>query len=128
MRFGQQWPPFWIAAENANRLLCQHIFETTGKNSLNGLFGLNNALHMVAKKGNVEVCKFIVNYLEDKNPIDNFGLTPFHYAAKNGHANVCVVLMRNLLNKNPGNRDGWTPLHEAAKYGKIEVCKVILFF
>ena len=61
LRFGQQWPPFWIAAENGNRLLCQHIFERTGKISPNGLFGMNNALHMVAKKRNVEVCKFIVN-------------------------------------------------------------------
>ena len=102
-RFEKQWPPFWIAAENNSKELCKYILDLFGENfSLKGAFGLHASLFMVAKKGHTEICKLIVDRLEDKNPSDNIGWTPLHEAAGNGQIEICKILMNNLENKNPG--------------------------
>ena len=33
-------------------------------------------LHLAAKEGNGQICRLILDYVEDKNPEDNFGDTP----------------------------------------------------
>ena len=45
-------------------------------------FGLT-PLHVAARNGHLEVCKLIIANTEERNPIDNFGLTPKDYANKN---------------------------------------------
>ena len=40
-------------------------------------------LHVAARNGHLEVCKLIIANTEERNPIDNFGLTPKDYANKN---------------------------------------------
>ena len=52
-------------------------------------------LHMAAQKGHLEVCKMIMECLEDKNPIDRLGETPLHFAAKNGHFDTCKLFIAN---------------------------------
>ena len=127
-RFGKQWPPFWIAAEMGDSNLLKEIFEISGSISKDGSNGLNALLfYSVAKKGHTDVSRLIMDKLENKNPSDTTGWTPFHDAAFNGHVAVCMVLMNNLADKNPGDYRGWTPLHSAAQFGKLEVCKIILF-
>ena len=47
----------------------------------------------------------------DKNPVDNFGVTPFHSAAQNGHLTVCKLIIEKAKDKNPKDMIGETPLH-----------------
>ena len=40
-----------------------------------------------------EICKIILEDVEDKNPKDNSGNTPLHEAAKNGHDDIFQLLL-----------------------------------
>ena len=51
-------------------------------------------LHYAAHDGHLEVCKAIMEKLENKNPKDNFGDTPKDMAHTNGH-NMIVELFSN---------------------------------
>ena len=64
--------------------------------------------------------------LDDKNPEDQRGITPFHLAAEKGHFEVCNAIMVYLDNINPSTINGFTPLHMAAIQGHFEICKSIL--
>ena len=54
-----------------------------------------------------EICKFLINHSEEKNPSKENGMTLFHYAAKRGLKNVCKLIIENIGNKNPAARNGY---------------------
>ena len=83
-------------------------------------------MHVFAKRGNLELCKHIINNIGDKNPKDDFGDTPLHWASEEGHIDVCKLIMGHNENKNPKNDRGETPLHMAAQKGHLEVFKHIV--
>ena len=84
-------------------------------------------LHLAASNGHLEVCKLIMERLDDKNPGTAFQQTPFHWAARDGQFEVCKHMIENFPDKNPAaEASGWTPLHWAAKYGHLDVCKLII--
>ena len=39
--------------------------------------------------------------VQDKNPKDEDGLTPFHVAAGNGHTEICRLIFNSVKEKNP---------------------------
>ena len=39
--------------------------------------------------------------LKNKNPFDNYGMTPLHHAAYFGHYNICKLIVDSLKDKNP---------------------------
>ena len=48
------------------------------------------ALHVAAKRGDLEICKIIMEHTDDKNPNKKyFGTTPLHEAASGGHLQTC---------------------------------------
>ena len=65
--------------------------------------------------GHFEVVKYLLNNLEDKNPmIDSYTrLTPLHIASINGRTDIVNYIMSNVLDINPKDRNGDTPLHYA---------------
>ena len=63
----------------------------------------------------MEIVKYIVNHLEDKNPADNEGWTPLHIAAQERHLEIVKYISQHLEDKNPAKNDGKTPLCLAAK-------------
>ena len=76
-------------------------------------------LHIAASEGNLELCRIIINNVNDKNPADNEGHKSLHQAVYNtSQLQIC-------RDKNPANEDGVTPLHFAALYGLFETCKLI---
>jgi hypothetical protein len=90
-----------------------------------------SSLHLASQRGHVEVCKYIMENLLDKNPQvvggTFFGLTPYHLAANFGRLEICKLFLETLADKNPADTLlGDTPLHSAASFGELEVCKVIL--
>ena len=83
-------------------------------------------LHFAASYGHYDICKFIIEKINVKNPRDSTdGTTPLHMAAGNGHTNVCRLIIDLVVDKNPRNDYGSTPLHWAAEDGHLEAYKLI---
>ena len=57
---------------------------------------------MAARNNRLNLCKVIIEKIQDKNPGSNDGVTPLHIAAAMGHLKVCEIIMEKLQNKNPG--------------------------
>ena len=46
-----------------------------------------------------ELCKILVENVEDKSPTDIDGWTPLHYAANKGHEGICKYLVKIMDDK-----------------------------
>ena len=142
-RSSYQWYPLQIVAEQGNLELFKHIFEKTKntkpkieyQSDLNTYLSTDylppfeyrwTPLHIAAKKGHEEICKFLIYNTEKKNPSDENGNTPLHYATERGLTNVCKLIIENVDNKNPAALNGCTPLHLAAKKGHLEIVRLIV--
>ena len=53
-------------------------------------------LHYAAEYGKLVEFKLIIDNVEDKNPMNKFGLTPLHFAARMGQ-----LIINNVEDKNP---------------------------
>jgi ankyrin repeat protein len=85
--------------------------------------------HVAARKGHLDICKLITKNVQDKNPGNNDGRTPFHDAAKEGHLDICKLIIENIKDKNPEGVNGDSPLHLAAEggcWGHLNICKLII--
>ena len=93
-------------------------------------------LHIFAEQGLFEMCQYLIEKIDDKNPLsyDHYrnpyphsydGPTPLHLAAQNGYLEVCKIIIRNVKDKNPRYNKGVTVLHNAAENGHLEVWKLI---
>ena len=68
-----------------------------------------------------------MEYLDDKNPEDNNGITPLHIAAAKGHVDVYKQIIQCIDVINPrDSNNGWTPLHFASYHGHLELCEFII--
>ena len=56
-------------------------------------------LYAAANNGHFEICKLIVENVEDKNPAYNSGYTPVDIAAKNGHFDICILILKRMEDK-----------------------------
>ena len=93
------------------------IVERTGDVNPKRLEDGFTPLGLAAQEGHLEICAFLIEYLDDKNPRENDGWTPLHRVARAGHLEVCKLLSNLLDNKNPGDIHGRIPLHEASGNG-----------
>ena len=85
-----------------------------------------SVLHMAACHGNHEVCKFIMEQIECKNPTMEWsGSTPFHEAAENGHISLCELFINNTKDLKPLDHEGKTPFDLAKENGHKKICKLI---
>ena len=52
--------------------------------------------------GHFQLCKLLIENMEDKCPRDNLGWdTPFHWAAEMGHWDICKIFIQHLKGGNP---------------------------
>ena len=77
-------------------------------------------LHLVAETGNFDICKYIIDSVEDKNPKDFLDWTPLHWAAQEGNKNICILILENVDEKNPIEKKGMTPLRLALQNNQFE--------
>ena len=80
-------------------------------------------LHIAAECGNLELCRYIIDRIEDKNPKDFIRETPLHWAAEKGHYEVCKLILEKISDKNPKDFYGNTPLEIAAENGHLKLCQ-----
>ena len=83
-------------------------------------------LHIAVDLGLLEVCKYISEKTDDRNPRGFENLTALQLAAQEGHIDVCKFIIEKVEDKNPRSNAGVTPLHIAAQRGHFEVCKFIM--
>ena len=86
---------------------------------------LETPLLRAASKGHLEVCKLIIQNLQDKNPTTVEG-TPLHLAAQEGHLEVCKLFMDNIKDSSPDVVLKGTPLHLAAGNGHLNIYKLLI--
>lgn len=84
-------------------------------------------LHCAAKKGNVEIIKYLLSQNANCNKPNHRGETPLHLAITKGHLSCCEELLRcGRLQVNEKNKNNKAPLHLAAEMGQQDVCNLIL--
>ena len=70
-------------------------------------------LHFAASKGQLDVYKQIIQYLDDINPSDNRGWTPLHSVSCHGYFEFCKFLSERIEDLNPYTNHGKTPIYYA---------------
>ena len=116
----------------ARKVGYKHMFGT--KKSRWGTKNEYTPLHEAASRGNFDICKFIIDQVDDKNPVNKSGHTPFHIAANYdgdssqivGHFEICQLIFEATGFQNPSNEYGETPLHSAASNGNLKICEMII--
>ena len=122
----RSWHSFWFLLKMAKfwPKLCKHFSHESTWPSYNGTTPFHNAAYM----GHYEICKLIINSVEEKNPKNVNCTTPLHEAVYNCHLNICkLIISTAVAQKNPANYQGITPLHIASLNGHCEMCKLIIF-
>jgi len=105
----------------------KHLKPTTGNECDKHCSCTKCTLYEAARCGYLEVCKLIIDQMDDKNPkMGEFMDTPLHEAALNGHLYICKLIVDNIYDRSPRNNHGRTPLHKAAARGHLEVCILLL--
>ena len=134
LRLGQQKYPrnltlFQMIALDGNvqlfKLIMDHVDDCNMKSEISPR-KLRTPLSMAAENGHFEICRMIVERVEDKNPSEYNGWTPLHHAARNGHLEICELIIERVEEENPANNIGQTPLHFAIKYGHLDICRLII--
>lgn len=115
-----------IAAQGNNAAICKSLLQNKKTNSeLKGPLG-ETALHLAAKKGQVDAIQILLSFRANPNSTDKFGSTPLMYAAEAGQTKACEALLLKDDNINQQNDWGNTALMYAAKEGKADTVKVLL--
>ena len=132
-----KWSPLHIFAGSNNLELYQYAMEKGIEKNPTADDGLT-PYFLAAVEGHFEICKFIIECEDDKNPMRNNGAkvgeptldgaTPFHMAALLGNFEICELIIQNVEDKNPATNHifGSTPLDAAASEGHFEICKLII--
>ena len=128
-RYLADLPLFHFVAGSGDLDLYRFLADTYG-NPINedGPAGYT-PLHSAVYNGHLDVCQFILDRLQNKNPAVRSGLTPLHLAANRGHEEVFKAIANEIEDKNPGSYSYIainTPLHEAAIFGHLGICQFIL--
>ena len=89
--------------------------------------GLRTPLHLAAQNGHLEVVRFFMANLMDKNLVVNNGQrAPLFSAILGGHLNVCKLLIEEYkADVTLSNDYAMTPLHLASKLGHLEIFKFL---
>ena len=57
---------------------------------------VTHLLHIAAYNGQSEICKYIIQNVEDKNPKNHQGRTPLHNAAYKNQNVICELILQNI--------------------------------
>ena len=93
---------------------------------------LSGQYKMAVSTENLELVKFFLEVVQDKNPVNREGdadglPSPLHLAASNGNLEIVRAILEKVEDKNPKDLNGRvTPLHMAASGAHVEVTKCII--
>jgi len=82
-------------------------------------------MHVAAARGNMEVCKYLVEKRGDIFGKSNDGMTPLHMAARGGHLDILKMFKDcegfYIADLDIRTYDGWSCLHFACRDGRRSV-------
>ena len=85
-----------------------------------------NALHIVARKGDIKKAEFLLQHGADVNIKDGTGQTVLHYAAAKDHAEMVEFFIKQGVEINTKDSHGYTAIHDAASNGATRVVQVLI--
>lgn len=91
-----------------------------------------NCFHLIAAKGNVEMCKALIEFVSPTGlqflltSQDKSGNTPLHLAASKGCLEICKLLIDAGADVDATDGQQLTPLHDAAMRGHLAICKLLV--
>ena len=74
--------------------------------------------------GSLQLCEYIIEKSDEKNPANYIGWTPLHYAAERGFVDICKLIMDNVDDIYPRSRLSKTPKDLAARQNQKEVLQL----
>jgi ankyrin repeat protein len=83
-------------------------------------------IHWVAKKGNVNRVRNLLNQGTNVNTRNQWDSTPLHWSAAYGHLDTVRFLLSRGANVNARNQEGITPLHSAAAQGHVRIVEELI--
>ena len=83
----------YVAAENGDSEIFKLIWEADGSGSKISRFNGKTAFHIAAMRGHIEICKYLLNCLNNKNPCNKARQTPLYFAAKKNHFEICKLFL-----------------------------------
>jgi ankyrin repeat protein len=114
-----------------NLQLLRELIETHGADMHVIVARRNTLLHEAADRGNIEICRALLERgleVDAKNENDN---TPLHFAALHGHTDICRLLIEHgadITARNGGNLN--TPLHMAMRTNPsdddLNTCRLLI--
>ncbi|RKY12425.1 MAG: hypothetical protein DRP65_01275 [Planctomycetota bacterium] len=84
------------------------------------------ALHEAARKGNIEIARYLLQNGADINSKNYNGLTPLHIAAYCGENIIVNTLIAEGAKVNAKAKDNITPLHAAASMGHQDTVELLI--
>lgn len=125
----QQNLPLHFAAQNGMVNICRMLLVNDRIHTVNSPNGNGEtALHLAAKKGDLECCKYILKKGGDLSAFDSDGYSPFHLASSYGNFEV----IEHFIKQGKGcinqvvEASGDTPLHLAVRNGSYQSCDLLL--
>ena len=120
---GQIWLNFEINGTMSLKSPPQEIIELSGAVEI--FFSLSSStltkqyapLHIAARNGKIEVCELLINTVQDKNPRNHRGMTPFQEATESGH---WTLKLHKLLSDNGADLDPTDDNEFAAKFAAMQ--------
>ena len=133
MKFSHLWSFQTLQEEKIEfyYTLLNHLYTGESSSNENGkLFqifenGSTTPLHLAAGGGHLEVCKFFVSIVKNKNPKDKYGTTPLHDAATGGYIAIYKLIGKRVKDRNPEDHVGNVPLKYAMDKKNYDLCKLI---
>ena len=124
----EQYSPHHVVAAVGSKELYEYIANKTRIFNVRTSRYESTPLHYSAGHGHFEICKFIIESEDNKNPEDIRGITPLHVAATKGHLEICKLIVPKLEQKSPTDIFRKTPLHYAAKAGNFDTIHYLIDF
>ena len=94
-----QFTPVLVSAFNCDldlfQLMNQKTFDSNQTQSLTSL------IHLAAYRGDLAICKLLLNESENKNPSGRYDTKILHYAFKSGNLEVYQLFYNSPMVKNP---------------------------
>ena len=132
------------AADMGDLETVKHWILNKGKDSntmaseMNGAGGLNRyfigfaPLHIAARRGHLEVAKFLldngamVNLFSTKTAKHSYSYTPLYLASKQGHVSVMKLLLGWWADIEKGNSGGSSPLSTASLNNRLQAVVLLI--
>ena len=119
-----QWSPLHIAAKSDFEMFKEILPKFADKNPKNN-HG-QTPLHCAVINSHLDICEYLLTFLDVKNPPNSSGFTPLHYAAMLGDMAMYKVIDQYLDDKlSVYNPTGITPLDCAVQEEQSEIIKFI---